>query len=115
MALPKDFDEMLAAVGLRLDGFKKNAADFKEAKADIAQLEKRSADAKILNSEQEDLKAKLHQKSEQLNSVVKEIVSVEARLSSTVYGKYGKKNDKLEDFGLKSWQSGGRKGPRKTA
>ncbi|MEW6556882.1 MAG: hypothetical protein AB1349_05940 [Elusimicrobiota bacterium] len=34
-----------------------------------------------------------------------EIVALEARLTSTVYGKYGKKNDKLEDFGLKSWKS----------
>ncbi len=45
--------------------------------------------------------------------LLKELEGQSARITSAIYAQYGKKAEKLEEFGLKPWRSGGKKGPRK--
>jgi hypothetical protein len=54
----------------------------------------------------------LHQITEELNAAFKQLAGLDSQLTSLIYAKYTKKNDKLEEFGLKSWKPSGRKGPR---
>lgn len=64
---------------------------------------------------QEELKAKTQQSTERLKKLMKDLNGTSARIVSAVYAQYGKKAEKLEEFGLKPWQSGGRKGPGPTS
>ena len=114
MPLPKDFSKTINALKARSLGLDKNKADF--ASATDQQIVKpflaQAAKIADLDAKQEQAKAALHQITEELNSSVKEMTSGESQLTSLIYAKYTKKNDKLEEFGLKSWKTGGKKGPR---
>ena len=59
------------------------------------------------------LKAKTQQSTERLNKLMKELRAKSARIISAIHSKYGKRSEKLEEFGLKPWRSGGKKGKRK--
>ena len=111
----RSFDGLLGLYEQMLSGLKANAKDLGELPVKIADLEKAIADAKSENTVQEDLKAKTQESTERLKKVLADLKGLYSRLSSIVYGKYGKKVEKLEEFGLKPWKSGGRKGPRQTS
>ncbi|MBI4727003.1 hypothetical protein HY768_07240 [candidate division TA06 bacterium] len=114
MPLPKDFSKTINALTARGLGLEKNKADF--ASAADQQIVKpfltQAAKIADIDAKQELAKAALHQITEELNSAIKEMTEVESQLTSLIYAKYTKKNDKLEEFGLKSWKTGGKKGPR---
>lgn len=109
----RDYAGVTEHYTMLLSGFKANAVDFTAYKEEIKKLEEQTKNAVAKNEEQEKAKAAFHQLSEKLNSILKELKQLTSRLESAIYAKYGKKNDKLEEFGLRAWKSGGRKGQRK--
>ncbi|MBI4726968.1 hypothetical protein HY768_07055 [candidate division TA06 bacterium] len=114
MPLPKDFSQAVNALTARAQGLDKNKADFASA-ADqgiVKPFLSGAAKIKDIDARQEQAKAALHQITEELNSAMKDVAGLESQLTSLIYAKYTKKNDKLEEFGLKSWKPSGRKGPR---
>ncbi|MDO8735083.1 MAG: hypothetical protein Q7K21_08010 [Elusimicrobiota bacterium] len=105
------FSGLLGLYEQMLSGLKTNAKDLGELPVKAADFEKAIAAAKSENTVQEDFKAKTQQSTERLKKDTADLKGLYSRLSSSVYGKYGKKVEKLEEFGLKPWKSGGRKGP----
>ncbi len=108
----RSFSGLLGLYEQMLSGLKANAKELGELPVKIADLEKAISTAKSENTVQEDLKAKTQQSTERLKKNLTDLKGLYSRLSSSVYGKYGKKVEKLEEFGLKPWKSGGKKGPR---
>lgn len=114
MPLPKDFSKAVNALSMRAQGLDKNKAEFASA-ADqqiVKPFLSGAAKIKELDAKQEQAKAALHQITEEMNSAMKALAGLDSQLTSLIYAKYTKKNDKLEEFGLKSWKPGGKKGPR---
>ncbi|MEW6687131.1 MAG: hypothetical protein AB1393_13160 [Candidatus Edwardsbacteria bacterium] len=114
MSLPKDFDEAIATLTLRAQGLEKNKPDFSSASDQqiVKPFTEQFGKIKEINARQEQTKAVLHQISEELKGALKGMNTLDSQFVSLIYSKYTKKSDKLEDFGLKSWKTGGRKGPR---
>ncbi|MEW6557934.1 MAG: hypothetical protein AB1349_11400 [Elusimicrobiota bacterium] len=110
----RSFAGLIGLYEQMLAGLKANTKDLGDLPVKIAEFEEAIATVKSENSVQEDLKAKTQQSTERLKKYMSELKGFYARLSSSVYGKYGKKMEKLEEFGLKPWKSGGKKGPRTT-
>ena len=115
MSLPKDFSKKLSALTARYQGLDKNKADFASPpdQSVVAPYLAKSAKIKEIDGRQEQAKAILHQISEELGAALKDMEALDAKLVSLIYSKYTKKSDKLEEFGLKAWKTGGVRGPRK--
>ncbi|MEW6557708.1 MAG: hypothetical protein AB1349_10190 [Elusimicrobiota bacterium] len=113
MARVKRFSELIGFFKLLIAGFKANASDFSSFQQDVKTLDSLISQAEMQNQKQEDAEAKYHQLTEELNRIMKDAKGLSARLTSAVYARYGKKSDRLEEFGLKAWKSGGKKGKRK--
>ncbi|MDI6739712.1 MAG: hypothetical protein QME74_05050 [Candidatus Edwardsbacteria bacterium] len=114
MPLPKDFSKAVNALSLRAQGIDKNKADFSSA-ADqgiVKPFLSVATRIKEIDARQEQAKAILHQITEELKTAMKSATGLDSQLTSLIYAKYTKKNDKLEEFGLKAWKPSGRKGPR---
>lgn len=114
MPLPKDFSKIIDALNMRSQGLDRNKADFSSA-ADqqiVKPFNERFGKIRETNAKQEQAKAALHQITEELQAAMKNMNTLDSQLTSLIYAKYTKKNDKLEEFGLKSWKTGGKKGAR---
>ena len=114
MPLPKDYGNIVNALTMRAQGLDKNKADFSSATDQqiVKPFNDKFGKVKEINSRQEQAKALLHQTTEELQAALKDMGTLDSQLTSLIYAKYTKKNDKLEEFGLKAWKTGGKKGPR---
>ncbi len=110
----KAFAEEINRYQILVSGLKKNETEL-SLPVKVSEFDKLVADAVAEDRVQEELKAKTQQSTERLKKLMKDLNETSARIVSAVYAQYGKKAEKLEEFGLKPWQSGGRKGPRPTS
>ena len=107
----KAFAEKINSYQFLISGLKKNEKEL-SLPVKVAEFEKLVSDAVAEDRIQEELKAKTQQSTERLKKLLKDLEGMAARIVSAVYARYGKRSEKLEEFGLKPWRSGGKKGPR---
>lgn len=112
MAKPRSYGDTIVHYQGLLAGLKANAADFSGFQTELSNLETFTNEAVEKNLAQEEAAAKYHQLTDDLKKTMTNLKELSSRLESAVYAKYGKKNDKLEEFNLKAWKPGGRRGPR---
>ncbi|MBI4727549.1 hypothetical protein HY768_10110 [candidate division TA06 bacterium] len=91
-----------------LSGLKKNEKEL-ALPVKIAEFAKLLDDARAEDKVQEELKAKTQESTVRLNKLMKDLKDNSARIISSLQGQYGKKNEKLEEFGIKPLKSGRRK------
>ena len=102
------FAEEINDYQLLLAGLKKNQKELSLA-VRIPDFDKMVGDAVEENKVQEELKAKTQQSTQRLNKIVAGLKEQSARIYSGLYAQYGKKSEKLEEFGIKPWKTGARK------
>ncbi|MEW6556872.1 MAG: hypothetical protein AB1349_05890 [Elusimicrobiota bacterium] len=91
-----------------ISGLKKNEKEL-NLPVKTAEFEKLVSDAKAQDKLQEELKAKQQQATERFNALMNDLKEKSARLVSGIHAQYGKKAEKLEEFGLKPLRTGRRK------
>ncbi len=100
--MPKQaFAERIAQWGLLKQGLDANAAELTFLEAERTQLTALIESLKTLDGRQEALKAQLQQVTQELDTKVGQATALESRLRASIKGKYGAKNEKLEEFGIK--------------
>jgi hypothetical protein len=87
--------------GLLKQGLDANAADLTFLAAERDQLAALAVNLAALNAEQEALKARTQQVTQALDAGVGQMNELESRVRNSLKGKYGAKNEKLEEFGIK--------------
>ena len=99
------FAEEINSYQLLASGLKKNEKEL-HLPVKTPEFEKLTSDAVAEDRVQEELKAKTQQSTERLNKLLKELKEKSARIYSGLYAQYGKKSEKLEEFGIKPWKTG---------
>ena len=97
----QSFAERMAQWGLLKQGLTANAADLAFLEAERTQFTALATSLGALDAQQEALKAQLQQVTQDLNAKVGQMKGLESRLRASLKGKYGTKNEKLEEFGIK--------------
>jgi hypothetical protein len=97
----RTFAECIAQWNLLKQGLDANAADLTFLEAECGQFTTLLANVGTLDARQEALKAQLQQVTQQLQTKLGETETLETRLRASLRGKYGLKNEKLEEFGIK--------------
>jgi chromosome segregation ATPase len=105
------FSENMARWELLRQGLAANAADLAFLSAEQAQLTSLLTDLRSLDARQENLKAQLQQVTQELEGKVAQAGELESRLRASLKGKYGGRNEKLEEFGIKPPRPSSRKRP----
>ncbi|MDY6934284.1 MAG: hypothetical protein SVZ03_08700 [Spirochaetota bacterium] len=108
----RSFADIINQYQILISGLKKNENELSLPIA-IPDFEEHVSDAVEKDRQQEDLKAQLQQSTEQLTNLIKDLKEESSRLTSAIYSYYGKKSEKLEEFGIKPWKKSGRKGNRR--
>ncbi len=100
--MPKQaFAERMAQWGLLKQGLDANAAELTFLEAERTQITALVASLGTLDAQQEALKAQLQQVTQELKAKISQMMLLESRLRASLKGKYGAKNEKLEEFGIK--------------
>ena len=95
------FAERLAQWNLLKQGLDANAAELAFLDAERGQLTALVTSMATLEAQQEALKAQLQQTTQELDGKVAQMAALDSRLRASLKGKYGAKNEKLEEFGIK--------------
>ncbi|MDY6934031.1 MAG: hypothetical protein SVZ03_07400 [Spirochaetota bacterium] len=103
----RSFAEEINSIQLMIAGMRKNESEL-SLPISIADFEQLVSDALAEDRRQEELKAETQQSTERLNKIMKGLKEKTSRITSAIYGQYGKKSEKLEDFGIKPWKTGRR-------
>jgi hypothetical protein len=100
--MPKQaFAESMARWGLLKQGLDANAADLTFLAAEHDRITTLAANLAALNAQQEALKAQTQQVTQALHGGMDQMIELESRVRNSLKGKYGTKNEKLEEFGIK--------------
>jgi hypothetical protein len=95
----------MAQWGLLKQGLDANAADLTFLEAERAQITALAANLAALaaqqHAQQEALKAQTQQVTQELDAGIGQMIALESRVRASLKGKYGAKNEKLEEFGIK--------------
>jgi len=98
----KTYGERLVQWNLLKQGLDANAADLAFLEAERGQLTALLANIAALDAQQEALKAQLQQTTQELDGKLAQMTTLASRLRASLIGKYGVKNEKLEEFGIKA-------------
>ena len=109
----RSYAELINIWDVLISGLKKNEKEL-SIPVKTADFEKAVNDARAEDKIQEELKAKTQQSTERLNKLLKDLKEKSARIVSGIHAQYGKKAEKLEEFGLKPFKSGRKKGSSAT-
>jgi Skp family chaperone for outer membrane proteins len=107
------YAELINRWDILISGLKKNEKEL-NLPVKTSDFEKLVNDARSEDKIQEDFKAKTQQSTERLNKLLKDLKEKSARIVSGVHAQYGKRAEKLEEFGLKPLKSGRKKGSSAT-
>jgi len=100
--MPKQaFAERMARWGLLKQGLDANAADLTFLATECDQIAALAAHLAALEAEQAALKAQTQQVTQALYGKMDQMSELESRVRFSLKGKYGAKNEKLEEFGIK--------------
>ena len=100
----KSFAEEINRYQLLVSGLMKNESEL-SLPIPASEFEQLVTDLVAEDRKQEDLKAQTQQSTERLNNLMKEIKEKSSRITSAIYAQYGKKSEKLEEFGIKPHKS----------
>ncbi len=95
------FSQGLARWELLKQGLAANATDLAFLSTETAELTTLVSDLKAADARQEALKAQIQQLTQQIEAKIAQGEQLESRLRASLKGKYGGKNEKLEEFGIK--------------
>jgi hypothetical protein len=100
--MPKQaFAERMAQWERLKQGLDANAADLAFLEMERTQITAWAANLAALEAQQEALKAQTQQVTQALHGGIDQMVELESRVRASLKGKYGAKNEKLAEFGIK--------------
>jgi hypothetical protein len=91
----------MAQWGLLKQGLDANAADLTFLEPERDQITALVANLAALEAQQEALKAQTQQVTQALHAGIGQMCELESRMRNSLKGKYGAKNEKLDEFGIK--------------